>query len=208
VRHFGQQNVQQQVAAHKRGTATILGRPIFDTELNFGLAGPGATPPALYPPELSETLIWRAYIDSARLGIDSTTWYLYTADVYRIGGQPMGVQLYGGQPTVGAYAEARNLLLRGFTPFRGCTNLGANGAATVQSCELPGADLPSVTAQGTWIGKSFIVFAEDAFGGAQASQPFRTLFYEPLVGGSLRTLQDVRAVSSAPVLVQLVQGIS
>jgi hypothetical protein len=213
VRHLGKQEVEKQVKDHKAKRPTLLGRPIFDTELNFGLAGPGTTPSATYTPVASETLVWRAYIDSARLGIDSTTWYLYTADTYTIAGQPMGVQLFAGQSTVDAYGSVRSLMLDNMVPFRGCSNLGKatkDGALqpTVQSCELAAFDRPSATAEGVWLAKGFVIFAEDAFSAAAATNPFVTQWRQPLVpyGSGAGVFTQVTSVGGAPNLVLWIRG--
>jgi hypothetical protein len=212
VRHIGKSAVEAQVKLHKSGKETLLNRPIFDTELNFGLAGPGPAPASLYTPDTSQTLIWRAYLDSARLGIDSTTWYLYTADTYTIGGQPMGVQLFAGQSTVDAYGSVRSLMLDNMVPFRGCSNLGkaTKGALqpTVQSCELAAFDRPSATAEGEWLAKGFVIFAEDAFSPMAATVPFVTQWRQPLVpyGSGAGVFTRVTSVGGAPNLVLWVRG--
>jgi hypothetical protein len=214
VRHFGKQNVEKQVKDHRAKRATLLGRPIFDTELNFGLAGPGTTPSALYTPTASETLMWRAYLDSARLGIDSTTWYLYTADTYSIAGQPMGVQLFPGQPAVRAYSNVRNVMLDNMVPFKGCSNLGralSNGAPapTVKSCEVVAFDSAGLSSDVVGIGKGFLIFAEDAFEQNARTIPFVTSWFQPLVpfGSRVNRNFTVTAVGGEPTFVWLIRGL-
>lgn len=211
VRHFGKQNVENQVWVHKAKLATLLGRPIFDTELNFGLAGPGPAPASLYTPDTSQTLIWRAYLDSARLGIDSTTWYLYTADTYSIAGQPMGVQLFPGQPAVRAYSFVRAVMLDSMMPFKGCSNLGkalSSGAPapTVKSCEVVEFDSAGSSVAG--IAKGFLIFAEDAFEPNARTIPFVTSYFQPLVpiGSGVNRNFAVTAVGGGPTFVWLVRG--
>ena len=123
----------------------------------------------------------------------------------------MGVQMREGQASVDAYRLARTLLLRTFTPFKGCTNLGRDNSPSVQSCELAGGSAVTVPAQGKWLERNFIVFAENVFGAPQPTEPFRALVLSSLVPAiveSNSTNQEVRAIGGAPKLVLWVQGIS
>ncbi len=61
---------------------------IYDTEVNYGLAGPGIVPGTSWSAEESAELMKLTYQDSKNLGIDSTFWYQYTATPYSL----LGVQ--------------------------------------------------------------------------------------------------------------------
>jgi len=50
---------------------------VWDTELNFGLAGPGATPHTDYPETLQATLLSYAYFESHYWGIARTYWFAW-----------------------------------------------------------------------------------------------------------------------------------
>ncbi|CAB4630252.1 unannotated protein [freshwater metagenome] len=76
----------------------LLDRLIFDTEVNYGLAGPGARPGTDFTDEQGATLLEQTYRDSATLGIDATFWYLYTAAPFDL----LGVQMWSGSPVVNA----------------------------------------------------------------------------------------------------------
>ncbi len=96
----------------------ILDRLIFDTEVNYGLAGPGATPGRSYSDAEGASIIQQTYLDSQSLGIDATFWYLYTAAPYSL----LGVQLWSGTPdSLAAWAAMR----RAFSPGTSCPAAGA-----------------------------------------------------------------------------------
>ncbi len=97
-------NWQNNVAAALRVNATVLDRPIWDTEVNYGLAGPGATPATDYSDAQGAELLRQTYADSKALGIDATFWYLYTAAPFDL----LGVQFWSGSPlTTAAWNETR-----------------------------------------------------------------------------------------------------
>jgi hypothetical protein len=86
----------------------LLDRLIFDTEVNYGLAGPGTRPGTDFSDAQGATLLEQTYRDSAALGIDATFWYLYTASPFDL----LGVQMWSGSPVVNAKWNA----LRSGTP--------------------------------------------------------------------------------------------
>ena len=71
-----------------------LSKYIFDTEVNYGVPGPGPIPGTKYSDADGAGLITQTYKDSKALGIDATFWYLYTAAPFSL----LGVQLYSGTP--------------------------------------------------------------------------------------------------------------
>jgi hypothetical protein len=74
--------------------------PIYNTELNYGLAGPGPSKPHRdMTPEQSQGWLSRTFIDSVRLGIAETYWFAWTKQYY---GQ-LGIQL---NPTTAATRTA------------------------------------------------------------------------------------------------------
>lgn len=209
VRNIGESAVNAQVKDHRAGKPTLLGRPTFDTELNFGFAGPGTIPGSLYDAELSEALIWRAYIDSARLGIESTTWYLYSKDEYTIGGTPMGVQMRAGQASVVAYQRARDLLMRG-SPFKGCGSISVPDGPEVRSCELAGYRDATIFEGGSILPSGFIIFPEDAFRMSTPTIEFSAGLVQPLVpaGSRISGRSQISSVGRAPLFVMDVSGLS
>ena len=75
-----------------------LTKPIWDTEVNYGLAGPGATPARDWSDADGAALLNCTYIDSRDLGIERTIWYEYTAADYAL----LGVQMTPQTPLINA----------------------------------------------------------------------------------------------------------
>jgi len=65
-----------------------LGIGIYDTEVNYGLKGPGIRPGVDWSTEDGNQLMDYTYADSRLLGITATFWYQYTAADYSL----LGVQ--------------------------------------------------------------------------------------------------------------------
>lgn len=63
-------------------------KPIYDTELNYGLAGLGE-PHVDLNQQQSAAAIIRSYVDSVRYGVSSTFWFLWTTGYY----DKLGIQL-------------------------------------------------------------------------------------------------------------------
>ena len=101
--------------------SAALGKPVWDTEVNYGVAGPGAIPDRNIDDATGAALLARTYLDSMRAGIESTFWYLWTAGFYDL----IGVQLNAGTPqTITAYTTVRDWTA-GAT-FKGCDDLLPN----------------------------------------------------------------------------------
>jgi hypothetical protein len=66
--------------------------PLWDTELNYGLAGPGDLPREEITGAQAAGFVVRTYIDDLRLGIDRSYWYIWTLRPYDL----LGVQAYAG----------------------------------------------------------------------------------------------------------------
>ena len=82
-----------------------LQKAIWDTEINYGLAGPGAIPDQDFDGPTGAMYLARTYVDSMRQGISATFWYLWTAGPYGL----IGVQMYTGTTqTIDAYNRVRN----------------------------------------------------------------------------------------------------
>lgn len=78
----------------------LLKKALWDTEVNYGLAGPGINPPVDWSDADGAALISYSYADSKKLGIDATFWYEFTAAPYDL----LGVQLTPQTPqTQAAY---------------------------------------------------------------------------------------------------------
>lgn len=75
-------------------------RPVWDTEVNYGLAGPGPTNPDRdLDGTVAAAYVSATYLDSIRLGVARSYWYAWTAPV-----DLLGIQMQPG--TAGAVAYA------------------------------------------------------------------------------------------------------
>lgn len=77
-------------------TSPWLTKQVWDTEVNFGLRGPGSSPKTDYSDADGATLLQLAYRDSQALGIDQTFWYQFTASSYDL----LGVQFTPQTPQI------------------------------------------------------------------------------------------------------------
>jgi hypothetical protein len=66
--------------------------PLWDTELNYGLAGPGDLPREEITGARAAGFVVRTYIDNLRLGIERSYWYIWTLEAYDL----LGVQVSPG----------------------------------------------------------------------------------------------------------------
>lgn len=95
--------------------ANAPNRPLWDTENNFGLAGPGPLNPD-QDIEGTRAANWtaRAYLDSLRLGISRTYWYKWGPH-----DDLVGIQMNAGSPAATALATLQDWIVG--TTFAGCT---------------------------------------------------------------------------------------
>lgn len=92
--------VQWQMAVLEVGDLGIV--PIWDTEINYGLAGPGIIPGVDWNDEQGAELMRYTFADSAALGIDNTFWYEFTAEPFDL----LGVQMTPETPaTLAAWSQ-------------------------------------------------------------------------------------------------------
>jgi hypothetical protein len=93
--------------------------PVWDTENNFGLAGPGPTNPDQDITD-GRAPAWTAqtYLDALRLGISRVYWYAWGPE-----NDLLGIQMNTGSPAAVAFTTLQDWIV-GWT-FRGCTGRGA-----------------------------------------------------------------------------------
>ncbi|MCX8526811.1 MAG: hypothetical protein ORN20_01560, partial [Candidatus Nanopelagicales bacterium] len=103
-------------------------KPVYDTELNYGLAGPSPIPGRQITGDEAMGAISRAYIDSVRYGIDSTFWYLWTGGNYDL----LGIQLHSATTDTKDAYNATYTWLVGSRVQR-CQDFG-----TVSACQFSG----------------------------------------------------------------------
>ena len=99
--------------------------PLWDTELNFGLKGPGpAYPDRDIEGPTAAAWVARAYLDSLRGGVARTCWYAWTP-----ARDLLGITMYRGSRGAAAFTRVYGWLAGG--TFRGCKTQGVYTACTV-----------------------------------------------------------------------------
>lgn len=94
-------------------------RPMWDTENNFGLKGPGAANPDMdIEGEQAGDWVGRAYLDALRLGVTRVYWYRWENSFNDL----WGIQMTPGSVGAKAYATLQDWIV-GAT-YRGCTTKG------------------------------------------------------------------------------------
>ena len=90
-------------------------RPLWDTEVNYGLAGPGPTTPhRSISGATAAEYVARTYLDSIRWGLDRVYWYEWApANNY------LGITMYRGTAAARSLATVQGWLSR--STFLGCT---------------------------------------------------------------------------------------
>jgi hypothetical protein len=85
-------------------------KPLWDTEVNYGLAGPGASNPKVnIDGDQAAAWVSQTYLDSARLGIDRTYWYSFTPTPYSL----LGIQMIPGSAGSLGYATTYGWMVGG-----------------------------------------------------------------------------------------------
>lgn len=105
-------------------------KPVWDTENNFGLAGPGPTNPDQDIVD-ARAADWtaRTYLDALRLGFSRVYWYAWGPE-----NDLVGIQMYAGTPAAKAYATLQDWIV-GAT-YNGCTRF------TKVTCRFTKAGVP------------------------------------------------------------------
>ncbi|MGB4688879.1 MAG: pentapeptide repeat-containing protein, partial [Candidatus Nanopelagicales bacterium] len=134
-----QQKVVEQVGA----LSPVLDKGLWDTEVNYGLAGPGINPPVDWSDAQGAELISYTYADSRALGIDATFWYEFTAAPYDL----LGVQLTPQTPLTQAAYSALPLTPTG-TSGQNPTEISVGNCVIEPSMQCPGAKLRELDVSG------------------------------------------------------------
>lgn len=93
-------------------------KPIWETEINYGITNPGSGEAArTIPDDEIAGYVGRTYVDSLRYGIARSFWYGWTPE-YRL----LGIQMWNGYPATTAYGRIRDWLVG--STFLGCTTTG------------------------------------------------------------------------------------
>lgn len=92
---------QQAVVEAGGAQSPLLDLPIWDTEVNYGLPGPGIIPGVSWRQGWDELLMSYTLGDSISLGIANVFWYQFTAEPYDL----LGVQMTPGSRTAATYSS-------------------------------------------------------------------------------------------------------
>jgi len=122
----------KQVIADAGAPADI---PVWDTELNYGLAGPGALPQQKITGLKAAGWVVRTYIDDLRYGIERSYWYIWTQKPYAL----LGIQAYPGSKAEEGFFAIENWVIG--SAFEGCTETG-----DVVTCNFTRAGQKSIVA--------------------------------------------------------------
>ena len=108
--------------------------PVWDTELNYGLAGPGSdNPRQRIVGSRARDWVVETTVDSLALGIDRTYWYIWTPEPYAL----LGMQLTNTSGAVKGLRIVDQWLVGGMVS--GCTDDGA-----VATCQVEKNGVPSL----------------------------------------------------------------
>ena len=96
--------------------------PLWDTELNYGLAGPGPIPKTEITGAKAAGWVVRTYIDDLRYGIARSYWYIWSLRPIAL----LGIQAYPGTDAEQGFFALENWVIG--SKFDGCDEAG--GAVT------------------------------------------------------------------------------
>ena len=92
--------------------------PLWDTELNYGLAGPGDLPRQEITGAKAAGFVVRTYIDDLRYGIERSYWYIWSLGPYDL----LGIQAYPGSDGEQGFFTIDNWVVG--ASFDGCQESG------------------------------------------------------------------------------------
>jgi hypothetical protein len=92
--------------------------PLWDTELNYGLAGPGALPKEEITGVDAAGWVVRTYIDDLRYGVARSYWYIWTQKPYDL----LGIQAYPGSDAEQGFFALENWVVGAV--YDGCQQSG------------------------------------------------------------------------------------
>lgn len=155
-----------QVKADMAKAGVPAGRAFWDTEINYGIKGPGGTPGRSIGGAEAASFVARTYLDDLLLGVDRAYWY-YWAPANNL----IGITMQDGTPGAVGYQNVYSWLANA---YYSCTP----GAVNV--CQLGDNVNPEVVAWASKSGGSYTVPANattqcDALGSCSAVAPGSTV---------------------------------
>ena len=145
--------------------------PLWDTELNYGLAGPGDLPKQDITGARAAGFVVRTYIDDLRLGVDRSYWYIWTPREYPL----LGVQAFPGSDAEQGFFALENWVLG--SQFDGCTeaetgavtcNFSRDGSSWVVAWAQKG-DVATTAPEGTALVCDPLANCQESSGGADVT---------------------------------------
>jgi hypothetical protein len=133
-------------------TNSKLIKPTWDTEVNYGLAGPGTRPGKQWSDAEGAQLIQCTYQDSYALGIPVTFWYEFTATPFPLLGVQMTPLSGGGvSATVNAF---QSIASASSIPNTWIPNLGTavEPSVTIEGYRMKGVNSNKVQVEGQTVG--------------------------------------------------------
>lgn len=122
----------KQVQADMKKAGVPAAKKLWDTEINYGIAGPGARPRQVISGATAAAYVAETYLQDALYGIDRAYWYYWYNNSNLV-----GIQMYTGTDGATGYQTARNWLSGA---FYSCT------AGSVNTCQLGDNNDPKVVA--------------------------------------------------------------
>ena len=151
-------------------------RPIWETEINYGITNPGTGEAARSIPAADiPGYVSRTYLDSLRYGIARSYWYAWTPE-YRL----LGIQMWSGLPRQPCLRATTRQWLVGST-FSGCSTSGV-----VVQCNFDRGGVPF-----------FVAYTDDGSAGSVPTPAGRTII--TALDGSTSPVSGAVAVSGTPV---------
>jgi GH35 family endo-1,4-beta-xylanase len=142
--------------------------PLWDTELNYGLAGPGPSKPKqdITGPKAAGWIV-RTYIDDLRYGVARSYWYIWTQKAYDL----LGIQAYPGSDGEQGFFALENWVVG--ADFGGCTDAAGavqctftrDGAKSIVAWSEKG-DVPFTAPEGTQLVCDPLANCAESQGGA------------------------------------------
>ncbi len=141
--------------------------PLWDTELNYGLAGPGALPRQEITGAKAAGWVVRTYIDDLRYDVARSYWYIWTQKPYDL----LGIQAYPGSDAEQGFFALDNWVVG--ASFDGCTtdaaavtcNFSKDGTKWIVAWAESG-EAPFTAPEGTQLICDPLANCQEAQGGA------------------------------------------
>ena len=142
--------------------------PLWDTELNYGLAGPGDLPKQEITGARAAGFVVRTYIDDLRYGIERSYWYIWSLGPYDL----LGVQAYPGSDGEQGFFTIDNWVVG--ASYDGCAesgnsvvcNFSGEGASWIVAWAQTG-EVPYTTPENSQLVCDPLANCQEAAGGSE-----------------------------------------